>query len=121
MNSASFQLNKVRRSIATLGTSFVFIRPDKNAFGEPNGQTISVAIKGIYHETTSFLSKSSVESTTVRTKPSPMILCLWQDAQKLQHMDKLAFNGKSYKVGDIKNLSESNIIGDISLEEIQNG
>ena len=48
-----------------------------------------------------------------------MILCLWEDAQKILHTDELSFNGKSYKVGEVKNISEANIVGDISLEEVQ--
>lgn len=119
MDALSFQLNKVRRLINTQGKLFTFKRTGTNEFGEPNGQTESVNIKGVYHETTSFLSKSATEATTIRQKPSPMILCMWEDAQKILHTDELAFNGKSYKVGEVKNISEANIVGDISLEEVQ--
>lgn len=119
MDALTFQLNKVRRLINTQGKSFSFKREKANEFGEPNGQTESVDIKGVYHETTSFLSKSATEATTIRQKSSPMILCLWEDAQKILHTDTLSFNGKSYKVGEVKNISEANIVGDISLEEVQ--
>lgn len=119
MDALTFQLNKVRRLINTQGKNFQFKRRGTNEFGEPNGQTESVNIVGVYHETTSFLSKSATEATTIRQKPSPMILCLWEDAQKILHTDELSFNGKSYKVGEIKNISEANIVGDISLEEVQ--
>lgn len=119
MDAVSFQLNKVRRLINTQGENFQFKRRGTNEFGEPNGQTESVDIVGVYHETTSFLSKSATEATTIRQKPSPMILCLWEDAQKILHTDELSFNGKSYKVGEVKNISEANIVGDISLEEVQ--
>lgn len=119
MDALTFQLNKVRRLINTQGKNFQFKRRGTNEFGEPNGQTESVNIVGVYHETTSFLSKSATEATTIRQKPSPMILCLWEDAQRILHTDELSFNGKSYKVGEIKNISEANIVGDISLEEVQ--
>lgn len=119
MDALAFQLNKVRRLINTQGKSFQFKRRGTNEFGEPNGQTESVNIVGVYHETTSFLSKSATEATTIRQKASPMVLCLWEDAQRILHTDELSFNGKSYKVGEIKNISEANIIGDISLEEVQ--
>lgn len=119
MDAVSFQLNKVRRLINTQGEHFSFQRQETNEFGEPNGQTVSVNIAGVYHETTSFLSKTATDATTIRQKPSPMVLCLWEDAQKLLHADELSFNGKSYKVGEIKNISEANIVGDISLEEVQ--
>lgn len=119
MDALSFQLNKVRRLINTQGKLFTFKRRGTNEFGEPNGQTEFVNIVGVYHETTSFLSKSATEATTIRQKASPMILCLWEDAQKILHTDELSFNGKNYKVGEVKNISEANIVGDISLEEVQ--
>lgn len=119
MNALTFQLNKVRRLINTQGKPFKFTRQGTNEFGEPNGQTESVDIVGVYHETTSFLSKSATEATTIRQKSSPMILCLWEDAQRVLHTDELSFNEKSYKVGEVKNISEANIVGDISLEEVQ--
>lgn len=119
MDSLSFQLNKVRRIINTQGKFFSFSRAGKDEFGEPNGQTDSVTIRGVYHETTKYISKSATEATTIRQKASPMILCLWEEAQMLVHTDELTFNGHLYKVGEVKNLSEANIIGDISLEEVQ--
>lgn len=119
MDALTFQLNKVRRLIKTQGQNFSFSRPGTNEFGEPNGQTESVVISGVYHETTSYLSKTVTQATTIRQKPSPMILCLWEDAQKVVQTDEMTFNGKTYKVGEVKNISEANIVGDISLEEVQ--
>ena len=120
MDSLAFQLNKVRRLINTRGQTFKFIRQVVDDFGEPTGDTISVVISGVYHETTSYLSKTSDEAATIRKKPSPMILCLWEEAKKVIHTDELVFNGKTYKVCEVKNLSEANIVGDISLGEVQN-
>lgn len=119
MDAVSFQLNKVRRLINTQGRQFTFVRQKVNDFGEPNGEAESIDIVGVYHETTSFLSKSVTESTTIRQKSSPMILCLWEDAKRLCHLDTLVFNERPYKIGDIKNISEASIVGDISLEEVQ--
>lgn len=119
MDAVLFQLNKVRRLLRTQGQEFTFARVELNEFGEPNGQTEFVVITGVYHETTSFLQKSKVESTTIRTKASPMILCLWTEAQLLQHTDTLDFNGKTYTISEVKNIAEANIVADISLEEVQ--
>lgn len=119
MDATTFQLNKVRRLINTQGRFFSFKRQGVNEFGEPNGQTESVNVRGVYHENTNYLSKTVTDSTTIRQKSSPMILCLWADGQRLRHTDKLYFNGREYKIGDIKNISETNIVCDISLEEVQ--
>lgn len=119
MDAAAFQLNKVRRLIHTQGQRFTFERPALNDFGEPNGQAELITISGVFHETSSYVSKQKVESTTIRSKSSPMILCLWQDALLLQGTDVLRYNGKFYVVTEVKNIAESNVAADLSLEEVQ--
>lgn len=119
MNSIQFQLNKIKRLIKTQGDTFVFTGKALNEFGEPSDEILAVPLDGVFHETTSYLTRTSTESTTLRAKPSPMILCLWEDAKKLSISYELFYNGKLYRIGDIKNVSESNIAADISLEEVQ--
>lgn len=119
MNSAMFQLNKIHRLISTQGKQFTFSRQRLNEYHEPNGQTESFTIKGVYHETTGYLSKRGTDAATIRSKSSPMLLCQWEEAQSLLHTDTLTFNGRVYKIGEIKNLAEANLIADISLEEVQ--
>lgn len=50
-----------------------------------------------------------------------MILCLWSDAEKLNHTDILILSGRIFRICEIKNLEEADIAADISLEEVQNG
>lgn len=119
MHGAAFQLNKVRRLINTQGKAFHFEKPIKNEFGEPNGQTVSVVLRGVFHETTSYLNKTSTDASTLRKKASPMVLMLWESAEGLHHTDELKFNEKTYRVTEIKNLQEANLVADISLEEVQ--
>lgn len=119
MNAAAFQLNKVKRLINTQGRSVVVTRQGKNKFNEPNGEAEVFNIKGVFHETTSYLSKTGSDGSTVRAKPSPMFLCLWDDVKKLNHLDLVLINNRTYKIGEIKNLNEADVVGDISLEEVQ--
>lgn len=119
MNAALFQLNKVRRLVKTQGQAFEFTREQLNDFGEPTDESVTLTIKGVYHETASYLTKTAMEATTIKQKPSPMILCLWEEANKLKPFDVLAFNGKNYTINGVKNIDEANIIGDVSLEEVQ--
>lgn len=123
MNHKAFQLNKVRRFINTHGQIFQFDKPGKNEFGEPNGETVSHEVKGVFHETPGFASgyvaKTSGDSTTVRTKPDTMLLALWESVGSLQRQDKLTFNGKTYKVNEITNLQQANLVAEISLEGVQ--
>ena len=119
MYAAEFQLNKVRRLINTQGRLIAVSRQEKNKFNEPSGQAEVFNIKGVFHETTSYLSKTGSNGSTVRSKPAPMFMCLWESARLLQHTDQVILNGRTYNIGEIKNLCEANIIGDISLEEVQ--
>lgn len=119
MHNAAFQLNKVRRLIKTQGQAFVFDKSGKNEFGEPNGETVSHIIQGVFHETTSFISKATSEASSIRKKPSPMVLTLWESLGELRRNDILKLNKKEYRVIEIKNLSEANLVADISLEEVQ--
>lgn len=120
MNQKSFQLNKVRRAIRTLGQSLLVQREGTNDFGEPNGETKSLELKGVFHESTGYLTKSTSESSTVRKKSSTMLLCLWEDVEgKVNLQDHVLLNGRKYMVGEIKNLLEANLMADISLEEVQ--
>ena len=119
MNHKAFQLNKVRRFLNTHGQIFQFDKPDKNEFGEPNGETVSHELKGVFHETSGYVAKTSDDSTTVRTKPTTQLLTLWESVGPLQHQDKLVFNDKTYKVNEITNLLQANLVAEISLEEVQ--
>ena len=119
MNHRAFQLNKVRRAINSYGQLFQFDSPGKNEFGEPNGETVSHEVKGVFHETTQYLTKSTSEASTIRKRSSPMVLMLWEEAKNLHHQDQVRFNNQKYRVSEIKNLGEANLVADISLEEVQ--
>lgn len=120
MRAPAFQLNKVRRLIKEQGRSIVVTRQSLNKFNEPNGEAEVFTLTGVFHETTSYLSKSGSNGSTVRTKPSPMFLTLWESIGFLHVADKVTLNNKQYIIGEIKNMAEANLVADISLEEVQN-
>lgn len=120
MHNGAFQLNKVRRMLRTQGISVTAKKYKTNDYNEPVGDPTEVTFKGIFHETTSYASKTTTEASTIRKKSSPMLLCLWEDiVELLHHQDEVTLNSKTYKVNEIKNLAEANLIADISLEEVQ--
>lgn len=123
MNSPAFQLNKVLRLIKTQGKLFWFKTSKKNEFGEPNGETVSLMLKGVYHQTphvgSGYVTKTTSDASTTRVKSQAMILALWEDAKQLKRQDTLSFNGKSYQVNEVTNLAQANLVADISLEEVQ--
>ena len=114
MDAKSFQINKVAKTLKRSGQEFIL-----NKFGEPTEQKKEIKIIGLFHETTSYISKSATDASIIAKKSSPMILCI--DFNGVLKGDKLIFNGKNYLVNEVKDLLESNAIFDISLEEIQNG
>lgn len=123
MNSAAFQLNKVRRLIKTQGRSALIVRPGTNKFGEPESEADVHTILGVFHESSSrmtYQAKTNSDGSTIRAKAAPMMLCLWEDVQDIQHTDHLVMNNNAYVIGEIKNVNESNLVADISLEEVQN-
>ena len=79
-------------------------------------------LKGIYHEQNSNVQITTGDTTQVRTKKIPMILCLYKDAASLvlRVGDAIKINEKTFKVTGIVNIQEWNIIADISLEVIDN-
>lgn len=119
MNSAAFQLNKIRRLINTQGREITIKVPSKNKFNEPNGVAETITIVGVFHEVTSYLSKTASDGSTMRKKPSPMFLCLWEEVQQIHYLDQVILNDRVYRIGEIKNICEANIAADISLEEVQ--
>lgn len=120
MYATSFQLNKVRRCLNTQGNWFVFTKEGKNDFGEPNGVVVStISFKGIYHESVSYLKKSTSDGSTIRSKPSPMILCLRESIELLDTEYTCVFNGKRYTIGEIKDITEAGVLCEVYLEEVQ--
>lgn len=115
---SAFQLHKVQRAINTYGKNFDFERDGVNDFGEPNGITEVIKIKGVYHESFSYITKAITENATVEGKYQPMILTLWEDAKKLNTNDKLAFNGANFTIGNIKDIAESKLVAAIFLERV---
>lgn len=122
MQYSPFQLNKVRRLINTWGQNFSFSYPGKNLFNEPTEETETLTLRGLYHQSSSTLTKSSEDSTTTRTKPAPQILCLWSEVEKLKLEDlsnyQVEFNSRKYQISGIVNLGEANTVAEISLEEV---
>lgn len=122
MNSPNFQLNKVRRHLRAFGRDFTFIREGVDSFNEPNGTTESFIVQGIYHETninSVALLQNSSDASTIWPKKIPSMLCLWEYAQQVRLTDLVTINSKRYKISQVRNLYEANLVADILMEEVQ--
>lgn len=124
MINKRFEAYKVKREIKKSGTEYIFIRHEPNEFGEPTSDTITLgSIKGLYHEQNSNVAVTTGDTTQVRTKKIPMVLCLWDDVSSmvLKVGDVTKIGGKAFKVTGVVNIQEWGIIADISLEIVDNG
>jgi len=123
MINTQFEAYKIKRELKRSGIDYEFKRSGVNDFGEPVDEPIVVGtIRGLYHEQNSSVQVTTGDTTQVRTKKIPMILCLYEDAASLvlQVGDELKINNKTLKVTGVVNIQEWNIIADISLEVVDN-
>ena len=123
MINTQFEAYKIKRELKRSGIDYEFKRSGVNDFGEPVGEpTVVGTIRGLYHEQNSSVQVTTGDTTQVRTKKIPMILCLYEDAASLvlQVGDELKINNKTLKVIGVVNIQEWNIIADISLEVVDN-
>lgn len=123
MVNKKFEAYKISREIKRSGNSYTFMRQAVNDYGEPDldaEETEVGTLSGIYHEENSNVQLTTGDTTQIRTKKLPMILCLYDDAKalNLQLGDKLYLNDRTLTVVSLVNIQEWNIIGDLSLEEV---
>lgn len=121
MINKQFEAYKIKREIRRSGETYTFMRPSLNEFNEPSGNETEVgSLRGLYHEQNGNVQVTTGDTTQIRTKKLPMILCIYDDAKalNLQLGDKLYLNDRILKVVSLVNIQEWNIIGDLSLEEV---
>lgn len=124
MINKEFEAYKLKRELKRSGIDYEFERYYVDDFGEPSDDKIAIGvIKGLYHEQNSHIKITTGDTTQVRSKKIPMILCLYEDASSLNLKigDIVKINEKNFKVTGIVNVQEWNIFADISLEVIDNG
>jgi len=124
MINTKFEAYKIKRELKRSGTDYEVKRAKKNEFGEPISEMEIVGkLKGLYHEQNGSIRVTTGDTTQIRTKKVPMVLCLYEDAASLvlQVGDIVKINTKTFKVNGVINIQEWNLISDISLEVIDNG
>lgn len=122
MINTKFEAYKLRRELKKIGVEYEFKRAKLNDFKEPTKESVFAGkLTGLYHEQNSSVSVTTGETTRTRTKKTPMILCLYEDAKFLKLDDIVKINSKTFKVTGVVNIQEWNIIVDISLEVVDDG
>lgn len=124
MVNTKFEAYKLKRELRRSGINYEVKRFGRNEFGEPVSDADTVGIiKGLYHEQNSNIQITTGDTTQVRTKKIPMILCLYDDVASLNFIvgDFIMINEKMFKITGVVNILEWNIISDISLEVFDDG
>ena len=126
-----FVLYQVKREIKRYGTQWVFMRPTKNEFGEPDDPEDVVTVTGLYHEHAPHMSDTyriliSQTPANYRTEKMPQLLITYEDFVKydgvrIKNGDFVINNGRKLVVTGVFNVQEWNMFIDISLEEVDDG
>ena len=123
--TTKFEAAKLKRELKMSGINYEFKRLKVNDFGEPipGVNEVVATIKGLYHEQNSNIQITTGDTTQVRTKKIPMVLCLYDDAAlaALRVGDVVKINNKTFKMTGVVNIQEWSIIAAISLEVVDNG
>lgn len=116
------ELNKVKREIATHGTSYTFKKDILDDYKEPTGETEVVCVaSGLFHITKGYLTKKFSDSTVTHSKGQPMIMLSYEDGKQIKQGMFVEINGNKYNVIGNNNIQEYSIISDVSLERVNNG
>lgn len=124
MVNKKFEVYKLKRELKRSGNDYEFRRLITNKFGEPSeDEEVLGTLRGLYHEQNSHIAVTMSDTTQVRTKKIPSILCLYGDATPLALVagDRVKLNGKMMKVTGVVDIQEWNLIVDVSLEVVDDG
>jgi hypothetical protein len=117
MQYALFMENKVSRQIAINGSDFSFTHSAEDKYHNATTET-TVALRGIYHQSTSYQSKTATDGSVTSSKPSPQILCLYKDGSKVSKGDEITVNDKKMFVTGMEDVQQLHVVSQISLEVI---
>lgn len=117
MNTPLFLRNKVERQLKTNGLDYSFTKMGEDDYHQPIETDQKVSIRGIYHESNSFITLSSSDAASIQKKKSPMILCLMDENVKLLSQgDRVTINEVTYRISGILDIQNYSVVADISLE-----
>jgi hypothetical protein len=117
MNNKVFQLNKVRYAIDKNNKYYLFKRFLKNTYGEKSTEEKEINVKGLYHTDKVYSKQIKGDTTHTIVEYPSMILCLYSNDNPIID-DEVSIGDKVFKVTDINNLYEENVILNISLREV---
>lgn len=128
MTNTKFEAYKLKREVRRNGVVFEFKRRKLDKFNEPTGELETVAeVRGLYHESNSYITETVGDAATTRTKKQPMLLCLVDDVKSsdLRQGDEIQIPLRSSQMTSVTlryvgcvDIQNWGIIADLSFEEV---
>jgi len=124
IRAAVYLRNKIKRQIQWNGRDFTFIRYRQNNYHQVTTEVLEeITLRGFYHEAGGYGGMLNIElyerdGSRNPTKMKPMILCLYEDGNKLKMDDVVQISEYKYKVVDKTNVQNFNVAYEVSLELI---
>lgn len=117
-----FEQHKIKREIVTNGDSYIVYRDIVDKYGEATGEKVVVTmISGLFHVSKGYVTDMIDDGTHTHGKEQPMLMILFMDSELIRSGDMILINGRQYKIVDINNIQECNVVCDLSLEVVLGG
>lgn len=122
MRLKQLEQNKIKREINMHGSTYEIYRTALDDYGESTDKQALVGeIRGLFHVSSGYETRNADDGTVTHSKAQPMLLCIFEESNNIQNGDYIKINRNDYKVVSKTNISEENILNDISLELMLNG
>jgi len=120
MLNKTFLKNKIDRQIKINGQEFTFVRYSEDEFHQVSDtETTTITLDGIFHTSNTYVNQNTADGAKYFSKPTPMILTLYEQGNAIKTNDMVTIENNKYKVIRINNINEFNVAVDISLELMQ--
>lgn len=118
MQVALFLKNKIARQIAINGRQFTFARFGLDEYHQRlETSEVIATIKGVFHETTSYIKSADSDTGRMVSKPQPMILTLCDNNSRLlEKDDEVVIGSNTYRLIAKRDVENLGVAYDISLE-----
>lgn len=111
------QIYKIKRVIELHGKNCVFSRNTENEFHEPQGEALTIEVRGLFHEENGYLNVTIGEAGKTYSKKEPKLLILFRD--NLVKGDFVTLDCGRYQITGIDDLGNLHLCLDLSLEAVE--
>lgn len=120
MQQSKFLKNKISRQIQMNGMEVTFVRYKEDKYHQLTDEVDEeFTFHALFHTTNTFVRSQVEDAAKTVSKPQPMILCLFEDGERIEVNDKVTISDQEYIVTDKNNMNGFNVAFDISLELIK--